>query len=35
MQVMENYDIVMEIDNEKNIDGLANPSSAYADLIRC
>ena len=35
MQVMGNYDIEIEIENEKNIDGLTNHCSAYADIVRC
>ena len=32
--IMGNYDIEIEIDNEKNINGSANHSSAYADILR-
>ena len=35
MLIMGNYDIEIEIDNEKIIDGLANHSSGYADILRC
>ena len=35
MLIMGNYDIEIGIDNEKAIDGFANHSSAYADILRC
>ena len=35
MLIMGNYDIEIEIYNEKTIDDLENHSSTYADILRC